>query len=87
MNNNYFIVHGSYGNLYKNWIPWLKKQLSKRKLTCCASKKRKVLWNEGSYHYRNVNPIDYLLTKANVDDRETTPQLIKNSKHYYLIWR
>lgn len=34
MNNNYFIIHGSYGNPYKNWIPWLKKQLSKRKLNC-----------------------------------------------------
>ena len=34
MNNNYFIIHGSYGNPYKNWIPWLKNQLSKRKLNC-----------------------------------------------------
>ena len=32
--NNYFIIHGSYGNPYKNWIPWLKRQLSKRKLNC-----------------------------------------------------
>lgn len=32
--NNYFIIHGSYGNPYKNWIPWLKKELSKRKLNC-----------------------------------------------------
>ena len=32
--NNYFIIHGSYGNPYKNWIPWLKKQLSKRNLNC-----------------------------------------------------
>lgn len=31
---NYFIIHGSYGNPYKNWIPWLKSQLSKRKLNC-----------------------------------------------------
>ncbi len=34
MKNNYFIIHGSYGNPYKNWIPWLKTQLSKRKLNC-----------------------------------------------------
>ncbi len=34
MDNNYFIIHGSYGNPYKNWIPWLKKQLSKRKINC-----------------------------------------------------
>ncbi len=32
MENNYFIIHGSYGNPYKNWIHWLKTQLSKRKL-------------------------------------------------------
>lgn len=31
---NYFIIHGSYGNPYKNWIPWLKSQLSKRRLNC-----------------------------------------------------
>ena len=34
MKDNYFIIHGSYGNPYKIWIPWLKKQLSKRKLNC-----------------------------------------------------
>lgn len=32
--NNYFIIHGSYGNPYKNWIPWLKRELSKRKIDC-----------------------------------------------------
>lgn len=32
--NNFFIIHGSYGNPYKNWIPWLKKELSKRRLNC-----------------------------------------------------
>ena len=31
---NYFIIHGSYGNPYKNWIPWLKRELSKRKINC-----------------------------------------------------
>lgn len=34
MKENYFLIHGSYGNPYKNWIPWLKKQLSKRQLNC-----------------------------------------------------
>lgn len=29
--NNIFLIHGSYGNPYKNWLPWLKKELSKRK--------------------------------------------------------
>ncbi len=32
--NNYFLIHGSYGNPYKNWLPWLKKELGKRKLNC-----------------------------------------------------
>lgn len=32
--NNYFIIHGSYGNPYKNWIPWLKGEMSKRKINC-----------------------------------------------------
>lgn len=31
MDGNYFIIHGSYGSPYKNWIPWLKNELSKRK--------------------------------------------------------
>lgn len=31
---NYFLIHGSYGNPYKNWFPWLKSQLAKRKLNC-----------------------------------------------------
>ena len=31
---NYFIIHGSYGNPYKNFIPWLKRQLSKRGKRC-----------------------------------------------------
>ena len=34
MEENYFIIHGSYGNPYKNWIPYLKFQLSKRRLNC-----------------------------------------------------
>lgn len=32
--NNYFLIHGSYGNPYKNWFPWLKNQLSKRRFNC-----------------------------------------------------
>lgn len=31
---NYFIIHGSYGNPYKNFIPWLKRQLSKKGRLC-----------------------------------------------------
>lgn len=31
---HYFLIHGSYGNPYKNWLPWLKKELGKRKLNC-----------------------------------------------------
>ncbi len=31
---NYFLIHGSYGNPYKNWFPWLKMSLSKRKRNC-----------------------------------------------------
>ncbi len=31
---NYFIIHGSYGNPYKNWIPTVKARISKRGLSC-----------------------------------------------------
>ncbi len=31
---NFFVIHGSYGNPYKNWLPYLKSQLGKRKLNC-----------------------------------------------------
>lgn len=27
MENNYLILHGSFGNPFSNWIPWLRKQL------------------------------------------------------------
>lgn len=42
MENNYFIIHGSYGNPYKNWIHWLKTQLSKRKFKCQTVNDSKV---------------------------------------------
>lgn len=32
--NNIFLIHGSYGNPYKNWFSWLKEQLAKRKICC-----------------------------------------------------
>lgn len=28
--NYYFLIHGSYGNPYKNWFPWLKEELGIR---------------------------------------------------------
>ena len=27
MNNNYFIIHGSFGSPYSNWFPWLRKEI------------------------------------------------------------
>ena len=27
MKNNYFIIHGSFGSPFVNWIPWLRKEL------------------------------------------------------------
>ena len=35
--DNYFVIHGSYGNPYKNWIPWLKQKLAIRKKECFIS--------------------------------------------------
>ncbi len=32
--NKYFLIHGAYGNPYKNWFPWLKKELAKRGISC-----------------------------------------------------
>jgi len=32
MNNNYFIIHGSFGNPFVNWIPYLRKEIEKREL-------------------------------------------------------
>lgn len=34
MKNNYFIIHGSYGNPNKNWIPWLRNEIVKRGHKC-----------------------------------------------------
>lgn len=34
MKNNYFIIHGSYGSPFRNWLPWLEKQIRKRDFYC-----------------------------------------------------
>ncbi len=26
-NANYFLIHGSFGNPFVNWLPWLRKEL------------------------------------------------------------
>ena len=30
--NNYFIIHGSFGSPFVNWVPWLRKELEKANL-------------------------------------------------------
>ena len=30
MKNNYFIIHGSFGSPFSNWIPWLRKEIENR---------------------------------------------------------
>lgn len=32
---NVFLVHGSMGNPFENWFPWLEKELTKQKVLCC----------------------------------------------------
>lgn len=32
--SNYFVVHGSFGDPFENWFPWLKNELSSRNLEC-----------------------------------------------------
>lgn len=32
MKNNYLLLHGSFGNPFVNWIPWLRKELENRSL-------------------------------------------------------
>ena len=32
MDNNYLIIHGSFGSPFVNWIPWLRNELEKEKL-------------------------------------------------------
>ena len=29
MKSNYFIIHGSFGSPFVNWVPWLRKELEK----------------------------------------------------------
>lgn len=36
MSNNVVIVHGSFGNPYENWIPWVYQELSRRSIPCIA---------------------------------------------------
>ena len=30
--NNYFIIHGSFGNPFVNWFPYLRKEIEKKEL-------------------------------------------------------
>ncbi|CDE96607.1 putative uncharacterized protein [Clostridium sp. CAG:567] len=30
--NNYFIIHGSFGNSFVNWFPYLRKEIEKKEL-------------------------------------------------------
>lgn len=32
MKNNYLLVHGSFGNPFVNWLPWLRSELEKENL-------------------------------------------------------
>jgi len=32
MKNNYLLVHGSFGSLFSNWMPWLRSELEKENL-------------------------------------------------------
>ena len=32
MKNNYFIINGSFGSPFVNWVPWLRKELEKEEL-------------------------------------------------------
>ena len=32
MKNNYFLIHGSFGSPFVNWLPWLRKELEKEEL-------------------------------------------------------
>ena len=32
MRSNYFILHGSFGDSFVNWIPWLRRELEKENL-------------------------------------------------------
>ena len=32
MKNNYFIIHGSFGNPFVNWFPYLRKEIEKKEL-------------------------------------------------------
>lgn len=32
MNNNYLLIHGSFGSPFVNWLPWLRKEIENRNL-------------------------------------------------------
>lgn len=61
---NYFLIHGAYGNPYKNWFPWLKNELAKRRLECFVptfpilDKQRYEIWNKILKSYLEVGCIN-----------------------------
>ncbi len=68
MKENYFIIHGSYGNPYKNWIPWLYQYITKKGNKCVVphfpshSEQNYINWSSllqqyVKYGYINENTI------------------------------
>jgi len=34
MKNNYFIIHGSFGSPFVNWVPYIRKEIEEKKWCC-----------------------------------------------------
>ncbi len=59
MKNNYFIIHGTYGNPYDHWFPWLKGKIEELGMECIVPKFSTVD-NEDNYEFRRQVLKDYL---------------------------
>ena len=51
---NYFLIHGSYGNPYKNWFPWLKKELEQKEKQVVVPQMPIGVGNQNFENWSNV---------------------------------
>lgn len=63
MNENYIIIHGSFGSKDGNWFPWLKSELEKKNIECCIPQMPVGINNQTFENWSNV--LDHLLINEN----------------------
>ena len=69
MKNNYLLVHGSFGNPFSNWIPFLRKEIENKKLEVYTPD---FPTGVGYQNYENWSKLLKTYVEANILNENTT---------------